>query len=201
MIRKILKLAQETPIEDIFACMTPRITSKEPLPRVSCMIGGDETTEQTPFQIECIAPRLACMMGDKERVITERVITITSDYTAKSNDCILANANGGPIAITLPLAKADLHVDVKKIDVSPNTVTVTGISGATIDGGASLSIATQWYSYTLISDGSNWYIISQKRPMTYTPAANYIGTVTDIIDNVAAVTLESGEIVQARLII
>ena len=54
------------PIEDIFACLTPRITGKEPLPRVSCMIGGEETTAQTPFQIECIAPRLACMMGLRE---------------------------------------------------------------------------------------------------------------------------------------
>ena len=64
-------LAQDTqgpipPIEDIFACMTPRITDKEPLPRVSCMIGEEGTTEETPFRIECIAPRLACMLGLSE---------------------------------------------------------------------------------------------------------------------------------------
>ena len=61
-------LAQEIPpIEDIFACMTPRVTGKEPLPRVSCMISGDEgTTPGTPFRIECIAPRIACMLGLSE---------------------------------------------------------------------------------------------------------------------------------------
>ena len=71
-MRKIF-LAQETPtpgpippIEDIFACMTPRITGKEPLPRVSCMIGGEGTTEETPFRIECIVPRIACMLGLRE---------------------------------------------------------------------------------------------------------------------------------------
>ena len=71
-MRKIF-LAQETPtpgpippIEDIFACMTPRITGKDPIPRVSCMIGGEGTTEETPFRIECIVPRIACMLGLRE---------------------------------------------------------------------------------------------------------------------------------------
>ena len=54
------------PLEDIFACMTPRITSKEPLPRVSCMIGEEGTTEEIPFRIECIVPRIACMLGLRE---------------------------------------------------------------------------------------------------------------------------------------
>lgn len=124
----------------------------------------------------------------------ERVVTKTGDHTARNNDCVLANAIGGAIQITLPPVKKGFRVNVKKIDASANAVTVAGIGGATIDGVASLSITTQWYSYTLVSDGSNWYTIS------YTVAANYIGIVTDITDDVATVTLESGEIVQARII-
>lgn len=90
--------------------------------------------------------------------IIERVITKTSDYTAENNDCVLVNAAGGGVTITLPSAKRDLHVNVKKIDSSANAVTVVGVSGATIDGAVSLSVTTQWFSYTLVSDGSNWYI-------------------------------------------
>ena len=107
--------------------------------------------------VQSPTPGAEIVAGDLREI--ERVVTKTADYTAKNNDCVLANAVDGAFAITLPPAKKGFRVNVKKIDASANAVTVAGISGATIDGGASLSITTQWYSYTLISDGSNWYII------------------------------------------
>lgn len=70
MIRKYLKLAETPtpgpipPIEDIFACMTPRISGTEPLPRISCLTGAEEG--EPAIRIECLWPRLACLLGIRE---------------------------------------------------------------------------------------------------------------------------------------
>ena len=86
------------------------------------------------------------------------VVTVTSDYTAKKGDVVLASASGGAITITLPAPQANAIVVVKKVDSSANAVTVDG-GGADIDGQPSIQMTTQYESYTFISDGSNWWII------------------------------------------
>ena len=85
------------------------------------------------------------------------VVTKAVDYAARNHDCVLVDASLGDIAITLPTEQANVYVDVKKTDSSANAVTVTGVG--TIDGAASLSISTQYYSYTLLCDGTNWHIV------------------------------------------
>jgi hypothetical protein len=91
-------------------------------------------------------------------VYTIRVVTVTSNYTASNGDVVLADASAGAITVTLPTPTAGAVINVKKIDSSANAVTIDG-AGATIDGQASIQITTQYESYTLVSDGSNWYII------------------------------------------
>ena len=85
------------------------------------------------------------------------VVTTTVDYTARNHDMVLVDASLGAIAITLPAEHANVYVDVKKTDSSANIVTVTGVG--TIDGSGNLTISTQYYSYTLVCDGTNWHII------------------------------------------
>ena len=85
------------------------------------------------------------------------VVTKATAYTAQSHDCVLANATDGAIAITLPTETKNAYVNIKKTDSSANAVTVSGVG--MIDGAASLSISTQYYSYTLICDGTNWHIV------------------------------------------
>jgi len=90
--------------------------------------------------------------------IFSAVTTQTADYTASSGDVVLADASGGAITITLPSPSANAWVQVKKTDSSTNAVTVDG-GGNNIDGVASFDITTQYESYTMVSDGSSWFIV------------------------------------------
>ncbi|HUC87733.1 MAG TPA: hypothetical protein VMR95_01110 [Candidatus Binatia bacterium] len=86
----------------------------------------------------------------------------STTYTITTSNCIvLANAASNNVAITLPLASSctGYQFDVKRIDSSANTCSVTCSGSDTIDGQASISIPTQYLSMTLISNGSAWYII------------------------------------------
>ena len=83
---------------------------------------------------------------------------VSTNYTASDGDCVLVDASSGNITITLPEPSKDIQVNVKKIDSSSNIVIVMP-NGGSIDGEASKEISTQYESYFLVSDGSNWYII------------------------------------------
>jgi hypothetical protein len=85
--------------------------------------------------------------------------TVTSDYTASIYENILADANGGPLTITLPEPSNDLEIVVKKIDSSENNVTVQPFASQTIDGKSSLMINSEYTARTITSDGTDYYII------------------------------------------
>jgi len=87
------------------------------------------------------------------------VVSKSSDYTASNNEFVLVDASGGAVTITLPSPSSGGKVGVKKTDSSTNTVTISPSGSETIDGASSLTIDTQYQSYTLISDGTNWYIM------------------------------------------
>lgn len=87
------------------------------------------------------------------------VVSKTSAYTlTEANDICLVDATGGAVTITLPTAagKPGRTYTVKKIDASANAVTVDGDGSETIDGAANVSLAAQWDSVRLFSDGTNW---------------------------------------------
>jgi len=86
------------------------------------------------------------------------VVSVSANYTAKKGDIVLVDASGGAVTITLPSPEKNTIVNVKKIDSSSNAVTVSG-GGKNIDGQSSISISTQYESYTFICDGTNWWII------------------------------------------
>jgi hypothetical protein len=74
----------------------------------------------------------------------------------------LSDATSGNQTITLPTAvgiSGNIYF-VKKIDSSANTVTINTTSSQTIDGATSRVIYDRYSSYMVVSDGSNWYIIS-----------------------------------------
>jgi len=87
------------------------------------------------------------------------VVKVTADYLASDRDCVLADASGGAITITLPTPSPGAEVIVKKIDSSTNVVTVSPSGTETIDGQSSWTLDTQYEAYHFISDGTNWYII------------------------------------------
>ena len=75
---------------------------------------------------------------------------------------IIANSDSGVFSIVLPEpsgATVGKTYYIKKVDSSSNAITIEPSGSATIDGQTNLDITTQYDSYTVISDGSSWWII------------------------------------------
>ena len=83
---------------------------------------------------------------------------VTSDYTASSNEFILANASANPITISLPSPSANARVAVKKIDSSTNEVVVDA-GTSKIDGATTKTLKTQYEAYGFYCDGTEWFIL------------------------------------------
>jgi hypothetical protein len=80
---------------------------------------------------------------------------------ATSDNVIFCNSTGGNMTVTLPSAVtfASRKITVKRTNTTANTVTV-GSAAGTIDGAASYIIpGGTLNSITVVSDGTNWYII------------------------------------------
>ena len=83
---------------------------------------------------------------------------VSSDYSASSNEFVLADASAGAIIITLPTPAANARVAVKKIDSSTNEVIVDA-GTSKIDGSSTKTLKTQYEAYEFYCDGSEWYIL------------------------------------------
>lgn len=89
------------------------------------------------------------------------VATKTGAYTATVSDfLILCDATSGAFTVTLPAASTQkgLMLTIKKIDSSANAVTIDGNAAETIDGAATVSLASQYNSRTIVSSGANWHV-------------------------------------------
>lgn len=90
------------------------------------------------------------------------ISTKNANYTLLTTDnVILGDATTGALVFTLPTAAsaAGQVFFVKKIDASANTVTVQGNGVENIDGSNTFAISTQYVSVTMVSDGSQFWVI------------------------------------------
>jgi len=88
------------------------------------------------------------------------IVGADSPFTASFERIILANSTTGSITINLPTAVGQtLPYTVKKL-VAGNTVTVDPYSSETVEGSATLALSGVGDSVELISDGTNWQIVS-----------------------------------------
>lgn len=88
--------------------------------------------------------------------------TVTAAVTASVGEgLILGDATSAAFTVTLPAASdaRGRKVTVKKIDASANVVTIDGDGAETIDGAATQSLSAQYASFTLVSDGTEWWIV------------------------------------------
>jgi hypothetical protein len=74
----------------------------------------------------------------------------------------LVNATTGTKVITLPDAATvtGKQLKIKKTDASANAVTVTPAGTQKIDGASTYSLASAQKYCAVVSDGSNWHVIS-----------------------------------------
>jgi len=91
------------------------------------------------------------------------VRTEVADYpVADGDNVILVDATAGLVTITLPLASPNEGriLRVKKIDsVQTNAVKIDGNGAETIDGAADLDLLLQDETATVVSDGTEWWVI------------------------------------------
>lgn len=104
--------------------------------------------------------------GDNHHLVTsgqrQEITEVSANTTLETGHfSVLVDATGGARTITLPAAASHTHriYNIKKIDVSGNAVTIDGAGAETIDGAATQVLAAQYDSYTIQSDGTEWWII------------------------------------------
>jgi type II secretory pathway pseudopilin PulG len=70
------------------------------------------------------------------------------------------DASAGSVTANLPPAAAhkSKRYAIKKVDSSGNAVVIDGADSETIDGATTVSIATQYVTVTVVSDGTQWWI-------------------------------------------
>ena len=88
--------------------------------------------------------------------------SVSGDHTLDVTDSLaLVDASSTSVIITLPTAVGiqGRRYDIKKIDSSSNTVVVQPNGSETIDGCNPMTISKQYTNMTIVSDGSNWWII------------------------------------------
>lgn len=94
---------------------------------------------------------------------TNEIVTKTGAYTATASDyTILCDATAAAFTVMLPAAASEpgrIYV-IKKIDASANAITIDGSGAETIDGAATKSLATQWTTMMIQSNGTAWFILA-----------------------------------------
>ena len=91
---------------------------------------------------------------------TQATITTTS-ATLGDNLCTFVDDDtaGGIVTLTLPAAAKFTRVlHVKKLGTTANVV-VDGDGSETIDGSTTYTMTTQYESLSLVSTGTEWYVI------------------------------------------
>lgn len=90
------------------------------------------------------------------------ISTKTGNYSLMLTDnVIIVDATSGAVTISLPLsASATGHIFyVKKKDPTANAVIIQANGSELIDGSNTLTTTTQYESFTLVTDGTQWWVI------------------------------------------
>ena len=94
---------------------------------------------------------------------TTYVVTATDDF-------IPVDATSGAFTVTLPTAVgiAGRSYTFKKTDATFSQVTIDGDGTETVDGAANTTVATQYETVEVVSDGTNWHIVRRFIPSVKT---------------------------------
>lgn len=97
-------------------------------------------------------------------ISAKNLITITGNYTyvpVSHHDIIMCN-NTTAITLTIDTVPPSGHIfDVKDLNgnSSLNNITISGANGITIDGETTMVISNDYTSLTMLSDGTNLFLI------------------------------------------
>lgn len=88
-------------------------------------------------------------------------VTVSTSYSVKNNDAIVT-CNAGSLTITLPNPTAfrDGRTLVVKEIAGVGSITINPNDSETIDGESSHSLGNPFAAVVLMSNGTNWFIVS-----------------------------------------
>jgi hypothetical protein len=106
------------------------------------------------------------LQTDPPDLSNKAVQNISAAYQVQGNvQLVLANATGGAFAVTLPDATDNLNynrtITIKRINSGTNAVTINTSLSQTIDGAATQSLAAQWSTLQVTSNGTAWFITAK----------------------------------------
>lgn len=90
------------------------------------------------------------------------IVAKTANYTATLADGVITvSAASGVVTITLPAAAtaSGKLYRIKKTDIGTNVVTIDANGSELIDGALTLDITDQFQAYTIVCDGTAWWIV------------------------------------------
>ena len=88
------------------------------------------------------------------------VTTLTANATpTAATQVLLANTAGGTFTITLPTAVGNSGIFYRVKLIAAIAVTIATTSAQTIDGSATIPLARIYSSLTIISNGTNWFVL------------------------------------------
>jgi len=82
----------------------------------------------------------------------------TSTYTIDNEDCVV-NCTSGTFTVTLPTAVGVEGQYFVVKNSGAGVITIEGDGAETIDGVGFKTLAVQYESMTVVSDGANWIIV------------------------------------------
>ena len=87
--------------------------------------------------------------------------TAASDTLDEKNNVCLCDCTSNAVTLALPVPVAGLQFHIKKIDGTANTVSIEPDDPGPelIDGAIVQTLSSQYDSITVVSDGSNWFVI------------------------------------------
>lgn len=90
------------------------------------------------------------------------VVSKTAAYTVGVGDDVILGSAGSAFTVSLPTASGirGRVYTIKKTDSSANAVTIDGAGSETIDGALTVALSTQYAFRIIVSDGTNWHVIS-----------------------------------------
>lgn len=106
----------------------------------------------------------------------------SATYNILTTDSFIS-LSSNTFTVTLPTASGVTGKVYTIKNVGTGVITIATTSSQTIDGTTTKKLSSQYESYQVISDGSNWQVISHQIPTitsTYTPTFTGIGTPTNI---------------------
>jgi len=123
--------------------------------------GGSETARFTNGHALGIGTTTPHSTLETSGSVAELVTSVTTTLTSGSETVMLCDATSGAFTVTLPASAgvANRRYSIKKIDSSANAVTIQGNGAETIDGSNTISLNVQNKSYTLVNNGTSWFLI------------------------------------------